>query len=452
MSDPVTGHSAGFNTMSPLMRVREAAKKEQSLQFTSLMHHLTPELLKGSFYQLKRGAAKGIDGISWKDFQENLDKEIQQLHEALQCGHYKPLPSRRVFIPKADGTSRPLSIQCIRDKVVQQAVVILLNQIYEVDFMGFSYGFRPKRSQHDALDALTFGITKRKISWVLDLDIQKFFDTVDHDWLVEMVRHRIKDERLITLMIKWIRVGSINDEGRREAAKQGVPQGAVISPLLANIYLHYVFDLWSDRWRRQEAKGEMVMVRFADDAVLGFQYEWEAKKFASELKGRLGQFGLTLHPKKTRLIRFGRFAQSQNRERGIKRTDTFTFLGFIHYCTRMRNGQFKVGRKTAKLTKQIKDFQAELSKRLHVPVAENARWIASVLRGHINYFGVPGNTESLSQFHNEICRRWLKSLRRRSQKSNITWAKFGKWVRRFLPKVRVVHPYPITRFFANHSR
>ena len=452
MSDSVTGHSAGSHTMSPLMRVREAAKKEKSLQFTSLMHHLTPELLKASFYQLKRGAAKGIDGISWKDFQENLDKEIQQLHEALQCGSYKPLPSRRVFIPKADGTSRPLSIQCIVDKVVQQAVVILLNEIYEVDFIGFSYGFRPRRSQHDALDALTFGITKRKISWVLELDIQKFFDTVDHDWLIEMVRHRIKDERLITFMIKWIRVGSINDEGTREVAKQGVPQGAVISPLLANIYLHYVFDLWSDKWRKQEAKGEMVMVRFADDAVLGFQYEWEAKQFASELKEHLGPFGLTLHPEKTRLIRFGRFAQSQNKERGIRRTDTFTFLGFTHYCTRMRNDQFKVGRKTAKLTKHIKDFQAELSKRLHEPVAETAKWIASVLRGHINYFGVPGNTESLSQFHNEVCRRWLKSLRRRSQKSNITWAKFGKWVRRFLPKVRVIHPYPINRFFANHSR
>ncbi|WP_196229753.1 group II intron reverse transcriptase/maturase [Teredinibacter turnerae] len=452
MSDSATGHRAGTQAMSPLMRVREAARKDKTEVFTALFHHLSQELLSSSFRQLKRSSAKGVDGVFWQAFQESLSSNIEQLHKEIQSGQYKPSPSRRVQIPKADGTARLLSIQCVRDNVVQQATSELHNQIYETEFLVFSYGFRPGRSQHDALDALTFGLQKRKVNWLLDLDIQKFFDSVEHDWLIEMVRHRIKDGRLINLIIKWIQVGRVNEKGKREPSHRGIPEGAVIFPLLANIHLHYVFDLWGNQWRKCKAKGTVLLIRFADDAVFCFQYKSDADKFVSNLRTRLEQFGLTQHPDKTRLLRLGRFARKQSMEKESIKVASFVFLGFTHFCTIKRNGEFQVGRKTAKLNSQIQAFQQELRKRFHRPVRETAQWIASVLRGHINYFGVPGNAKSLIRLHEEVSRRWLKMLRRRSQRSKITWSVFGRWVKCCLPKVRIVHQYPEKRFYAKYLR
>lgn len=442
------------STMFGLDRVRKAAMLDKKQQFTGLLHHLTPELLKLSFYRLKRDAAKGVDGLGWIDIEQDLESRIKDLNQRIHSGCYKPKPSRRIYIPKDDGTQRPLSIQSIEDKIVQHAVVNLLNQIYEVDFLGFSYGFRPGRSQHNALDALSVGIAKRKVNWVLDLDIQRFFDTVDHEWLIQMIRHRVKDERLITLIIKWIKVGIVDEKGKRVAAIQGVPQGAVISPLLANIYLHYVFDQWSHQWRRKDAKGEVLIIRYADDSVLCFQYESEARHFLTLLKQRLQNFGLTLHPDKTRLIRFGRFAVSQGTDLGLRKTETFDFLGFTHFCSTKRNGEYRVGRKTSRkrLRKQIKRIQIELRKRMHHKVGVTLKWLQQVIRGHLNYYGVPGNSKMLNLFRSEIIKRWLKMLRRRSQRHKIIWAKFTPWINRHLPNTRIVHLYPEQRFHARYSK
>lgn len=440
--------------MSRLARVREAAIRDKEQSFTALMHHLTPELLRQSFYQLKRQASKGVDGISWHEYEGDLEKRINDLHARIHTGRYKPKPARRVYIPKEDGSQRPLSIQCIEDKIAQQAVVKLLNQIYESDFLDFSYGFRPGRGQHDALDALTFAITKRKVNWVLDLDIRKFFDTVEHDWLIRMLQHRVQDKRLIKLVIRWIKVGIVDEKGRRHPTHQGVPQGAVISPLLANIYLHYAFDLWSHQWRQKRAKGEVIMVRFADDAVLGFQHKWEAEQYLVLLNRRLQKFGLTVHTEKTRLIRFGRYAAAQRAKCGEGKPETFDFLGFTHYCTGRRNGDFKVGRKTSnkRLIKQIKAVQWELRRRMHEPVGATLTWLQSMLRGYFNYYAVPGNGPQLSLFYYEIVKRWFKIMRRRSQRYNVIWETFGPWVRAHLPKVRIVHPYLEMRFRAKYSR
>ena len=440
--------------MSSFTCVREKAKNDKQQTFTALMHHLTPELLSQSFYKLKRQSAKGIDGVRWIDYQDNLEYRLQDLHTRIQTGSYKPKPARRVYIPKANGERRPLSIQCVEDKLVQQAVVTLLNQIYEVDFKGFSYGFRPERSQHNALDALAYGISKKKVNWVLDLDIRRFFDTVEHDWLIRMIKHRVQDKRLIKLIIRWIKVGVVEEGVTRKSAHCGLPQGAVISPLLSNIYLHYVFDLWSHEWRKKRARGEVLIVRYADDAVLCFQHKWEVNEYLALLHQRLDKFGLAVHPEKTRLIRFGRFAAQQSGKKGLGKPNTFDFLGFTHYCSTRRNGEFKLGRKTIRkrLVGQIKAVQQELRRRMHDSVGLTLKWLKSVITGHMNYYSVPGNGPSVSIFHDEIVRRWLKMLRRRSQRYTIVWEKFGPWVRRLLPKVRIVHPYPEMRFRARYSK
>lgn len=454
-SECVRAQTQGWNsTMSRLARVREAAVKDKKQSFTALLHHVTPELLLKSFYELKRRAAKGVDGVSWSDYQTDLETQIHDLHKRIQSGQFRPLPARRIYIPKDDGKERPLSILSIEDKIAQQAVVTLLNQIYEVDFLGFSYGFRPNRGQHDALDALAFGIYKQKVNWVVDLDIKKFFDTVEHDWLIHMIRHRVRDERLINLIIRWIRVGYSGDDGKRHVSRCGVPQGAVISPLLSNIYLHYVFDQWTHHWRNSKAQGDVTVIRYADDAVLGFQYHGDATSFLGALELRLQAFGLVLHPVKTRLIRFGRYAVLQRKERGLGKPECFDFLGFTHFCTTTRNGVFMVGRKTSnkRLVKQIKAIYAALRSRMHHPIPSTLKWLQSVVRGHLNYYAVPGNGAQLSRFHNEVVCRWFKILRRRSQRHSITWAIFGPWVRTVLPRVRIVHPYPEVRFDAIHSR
>ncbi len=440
--------------MSQLARVREAASKDRKQTFTALLHHVSPELLKISFYKLKRQAAKGIDGQTWKNFEENLEINIIELHARIHDGRYKPKPSRQIFIPKENGSERPLSIQCVSDKIVQQAVVAVLTQIYDDEFIGFSYGFRPNRSQHDALDALTCGITDRKVNWVLDLDIRKFFDTVEHDWLIRMLQHRVQDQRVLKLIKLWIKVAVVDEEGSRRPAHIGVPQGAVISPLLSNIYLHYVFDLWSHKWRSDRARGDVTVVRYADDAVLGFQSKWDANEYRVKLERRFIKFGLTLNSDKTRLIRFGRFAASQSAELGLGKPETFDFLGFTHFCTTKRNGDFQVGRRTsrARLIRQIKAIQVELRRRLHSQPLQTLRWLARVMQGHMNYYSVPGNIFQVSLFRDEIVRRWFKILKRRSQRSSIVWSWFCEWVNRLMPRARIVHPYPGERFLAKYSQ
>jgi len=440
--------------MSQLARVREAASKDKKQIFTALLHQVSPELLLISFYKLKRHAAKGIDGQTWQNFEGNLEVNIIDLHTRIQSGQYRPKPSRQVLIPKSDGSKRPLSIQCIEDKIAQQAIVALLTQIYDDDFIGFSYGFRPNRGQHDALDALTCGIVKRKVNWVLDLDIRKFFETVEHDWLIRMLQHRVKDQRVLKLIILWIKVGVVDEKGCRQSAHIGVPQGAVISPLLSNIYLHYVFDLWSHQWRSKRAQGDVIIVRYADDAVLGFQNKWDANEYRVQLESRLDRFGLTLHRDKTRLIRFGRFAAQQCADEGSTKPETFDFLGFTHICTKKRNGEFQVGRRTsrARLVGQIKGVQAELRRRLHWRPLQTLKWLARVMQGHMNYYSVPGNLYRVSLFRTEIVMRWFKLLKRRSQRSSLVWRWFGSWVNRLMPKVRVVHSYPGERFYAKYSQ
>jgi RNA-directed DNA polymerase len=439
------------DTMLGLSRVRENAKEDKKQSFTSLMHHLTPALLYKSFYQLKRNAANGVDGISWHEYEEGLDKRLLDLHAKIQTGRYKPKPARRVYIPKGGGEQRALSIQSTEDKMAQHAAVALLNQIYEADFKGFSYGFRPGRSQHDAL---AYGICKKKVNWVLDLDIRQFFDTVEHDWLIRMVRHRVRDKRLVKLTTRWIKVGVVDDDGKRQPAQRGLPQGAVISPLLSNIYLHYVFDLWSHQWRNRQAKGEVIIVRYADDVVLGFQHEWDAKDYLALLNRRFSDFGLAVHPEKTQLLRFGRYAARDGAQYKTGKPKTFDFLGFTHYSTKKRNGEFKLGRKTIRKRRvqQIKAVQDELRRRMHDPIALTLKWLRSVLIGHMNYYSVPGNWESVSVFRHEVQKRWFKMLRRRSQRHTITWAAFSSKYERLLPKGRIVHAYPEMRFRAKHPK
>jgi len=440
--------------MSQLACVREAASKDKKQTFTALLHQVSPELLLTSFYKLKRQAATGIDGQTWQNFENSLESNIIDLHARIQNGQYRPKPSRQVLIPKGDGTERPLSIQCIEDKIAQQAIVAVLTQIYDDDFLGFSYGFRPNRSQHDALDALTCGILKRKVNWVLDLDIRKFFDTVEHEWLIQMLQHRVQDKRVLKLIMLWIKVGVVDKGGSRQSAHVGVPQGAVISPLLSNIYLHYVFDLWSHKWRTDRARGDVIVVRYADDAVLGFQDKWDANEYRVKLERRLEKFGLSLHRDKTRLIRFGRFATQQCAGDGARKPETFDFLGFTHVCTKKRNGEFQVGRRTSRgrLVRQIKAVQTELRRRLHHRPLQTLKWLARVMQGHMNYYSVPDNIYQVTLFRTEIVRRWFKILKRRSQRSSIVWSWFCSWVNRLMPRARVVHPYPGERFYARYSQ
>lgn len=452
---PVGDQSQNWSiTMSRLDAVRALAKQDKKRRFTNLFHHITPELLMQSFMLLKRDSAAGADGVRWPDYHVNLRDNIRGLWQKLQSGAYRPKAARRIYIPKEDGSQRPLSLICLEDKVVQQAVVQVLNQIYETDFMGFSYGFRRGRGQHDALDALNVGLMKRKVNWVLDLDISKFFDTVEHDWLVRFIQHRVGDKRILKLLIRWLKVGIYDESGKRLPATLGTPQGAVISPLLANIYLHYSFDLWVAQYRKR-LTSDMIVVRYADDSVLGFQKHADAEWFLHFLKERMAKFGLSVHPDKTRLVRFGRYALAQyaeNPRRG--KPGTFDFLGFTHYIGRKKSGEVVVKRKTkrSRMLNQLKELKAELRKRLHWKPSDTGRWLHRVVSGHINYYGVPFNGRSLSRFVHQVKRSWLKSLRRRSQRHKMDWERFNVLIKKWLPSPQIVHPYPEQRFFAKYPR
>ena len=439
---------------SGLDRVREAAKKDGKLRFTALLHHVTIDLLRDSYHSLKKKAAPGVDGVTWEEYGSDLEVSLNNLHGRIHRGAYRARPSRRVWIPKSDGRQRPLGIAALEDKIVQHTVGTVLNQIWEEDFLGFSYGFRPERSQHDALDALYVGITRKKVDWVLDLDVRSFFDKVDHNWMIKFVEHRIGDKRMVRLIQKWLKAG-VMEQGRWFETEEGTPQGSVISPLLGNLYLHYVLDLWVDQWRRKKATGDVIIVRYADDAVLGFQHRREAERFLEELRERMGKFGLELHSEKTRLIEFGRYAAAHRTKRGEGRPETFNFLGFTHICgTSRKTGYFTVIRQTIgkRMAAKLTQIQTQLRQRMHDSLAETAKWLQSVVRGYFCYHAVPGNEARLIAFRKEAMRRLLRQLRRRSQRSRWTWERFLANFGALLPDITILHPYPNVRFDAKHPR
>lgn len=432
---------------SGLARVRQAAERDRKQRFTALLHHVYDiEQLRTAYHALKRDAAAGIDGETWRHYGEALDEHLQDLAGRLQRGAYRAKPVRRAYIPKADGRPRPLGVPTLEDKLVQRAVVAVLNAIYEVDFLGFSYGFRPGRSPHQALDALAVGITTKRVNWVLDADIRGFFDTLDHGWLVKFVEHRVADRRVGRLIQKWLNAGVL-EEGQRTRSEVGTVQGGSISPLLANIYLHYVFDLWAQRWRKKQARGDVVVVRFADDFVVGFEHREEAEQFLTELRERFARFGLTLHPDKTRLIEFGRWARANRRQRGEGKPETFNFLGFTHSCGKTRKGRFTVLRQTVRQRWQakLKAVKAELRRRLHEPLSVVGGYLRSVVLGHVRYYGVPMNGSSIVAFRQAIGRLWMWALRRRSQSHHLSWERMHRYIDRWLPPAHICHPYPLVR-------
>src|SRR5271165_2222337 len=433
---------------SALERVRQAAGKDKKLRFTALLHHIyNLETLRMAYFSLKKEAAPGVDGETWRHYGEELEKNLQDLSARLKRGAYRAKPVRRVYITKTDGRLRPLGVTALEDKIVQRAAVEVLNAIYETDFLGFSYGFRPGRSQHNALDALYTGLVTTKVNWVLDLDIRSFFDAISHEWLVKFIEHRIADRRAVRLIQKWLNAGVLED-GKRIRMEEGTPQGGSASPLMANIYLHYVFDLWVHAWRRTRAHGDVIVVRYADDIVIGFQIESDAQRFRMELAERLRKFQLEMHPDKTRLLEFGRFAARNRKQRGEGKPETFAFLGFTHICGKTRsNGYYTVLRQTIRKRMQAKlsEVKDELRRRMHDPIPEVGQWLRSVVGGHIRYYGMPMNGSALGAFRLRTGLLWHQALSRRSQKGHVRWDRMRRLIDRWLPPARVYHPYPLRR-------
>lgn len=432
---------------SALKRIREAAGKDRRQRFTALMHHIYAiDRLEGAYRAIKRDAAAGVDGETWHSYGVNLADNLRDLSSRLARGAYRAKPVRRAFIPKADGKQRPLGVPALEDKIVQRATVEVLSAIYEVDFAGFSYGFRPGKGQHNALDALAVGLWARKVNWVLDADIRSFFDTLKHDWIVKFIEHRVGDRRVVRLIRKWLAAGVL-EEGKRIRSEEGTVQGGSISPLLANVYLHYAFDLWVQRWRSQAHRGDVIVTRYADDFVVGFEHRSEAESFLADLRERFAKFGLELHPEKTRILEFGRFAINNRRRRGERRPETFDFLGFTHRCGRSRNGGYTIVRETSrkKMTAKLREVRAELRRRMHTPIPDQGKYLKAVVSGHVRYYGVPGNGQRLHVFRNSLIHRWKRSLSRRSQKGKVTWTRMHRYVSHWLPPTRICHPYPSQR-------
>jgi RNA-directed DNA polymerase len=438
---------------SGLDRVRQAAKGNKQLKFTALLHHVTIGQLRSSFFRLKKKAAAGVDGVTWQEYGgDGLEDRLEDLHGRIHRGAYRAKPSRRTWIPKTDGRQRPLGIAALEDKIVQHAVVQVLNSIWEEDFKGFSYGFRPGRNQHEALDALYVGITSKKVNFIVDLDIKSFFDKVEHGWMEKFVRHRIADERIVRLILKWLKAGVMED-GQWFESKEGTPQGAVVSPVLANLYLHYVLDFWVEAWRKKVARGDVIAVRYADDAVLGFQYQAEAERFLADFRERLRKFGLELHPEKTRLIEFGRYAAERRKKRGEGKPETFNFLGFTHICGKNhQTGYFMMLRQTIgkRMTAKLKDLRQKLRERMHESIDSTLKWLKSVVRGYYQYHAVPRNESRMETFRHEVLRMWWWTLRRRSQKTRWTWKRFKEKLGDLIPEVAILHPYPADRFASTH--
>jgi group II intron reverse transcriptase/maturase len=436
-----------------LERIRKAARERKKEKFTALFHHISIDLLDEVFYELKENAVAGVDGLTWRDYEQNLECNLEELHARVHKGAYRALPSRRVYIPKPDGRQRPLAVAALEDKIVQRAVAALLNAIYEEDFLGFSYGFRPGRGTHDALDALCVGIHSKKVSYILDADIRSFFDEISQEWLVRFLEHRIGDRRIIRLIQKWLKAGILED-GVVSVSDRGTGQGSVISPLLANIYLHYCFDLWAMRWRQREATGDMIVVRYADDFIVGFQHESDARRFLDEMRERLGKFALSLHPEKTRLIEFGRFAAERRKWRGLGKPETFNFLGFTFICGKTRAGKFQIQRKTRRdrMQAKLRKIKETLRRCMHRPIPEQGKWLGRVVRGYFNYHAVPTNACALSVFRHHVTNLWRRTLRRRSEKDRFTWARMTQLVDAWLPKPIILHPWPSDRFAVTHPR
>ena len=450
-SETRSGHGAGQSVLSELGRVRRVAATDKAARFTALLHHVDVDRLRAAYFALRPKAAPGVDGVTWEDYGVDLEANLRDLHARVHRGAYRARPSRRVFIPKPDGRLRPLGVAALEDKILQRALVEVLNAIYETDFLGFSYGFRPGRGPHHALDALAAGIVGKKVNWVLDADFSEYFSSLDHQWLERFLEHRIADRRVLRLIQKWLAAGVI-ENGSWTAFEEGVPQGASVSPLLGNVYAHYVLDLWAHQWRTRNAHGDVVIVRFADDFVVGFEHREDAERFSIELRDRLSKFGLELHAEKTRLIEFGRYAARDRAARGLGKPETFRFLGFTHICGKTRKaGRFKLMRLTdsKRVRRKLLAVKREMAKRMHLPIPEQGRWLASVLSGHYRYYAVPDNIEALAAFRKGIVRHWLKTLRRRSQRHRLTWKRMGLLADRWLPQPRILHPWPEQRFAAS---
>jgi len=443
------GPRAGLSAPSALDRVRRIAARDRDARFTALLHHVDVDRLRAAYWALKPRAAAGVDGVTWTDYGQELEENLRDLHARVQCGSYRARPSRRAYILKADGRLRPLGIASLEDKILQRATVEMLNAIYETDFLGFSYGFRPGRSPHHALDALAAGIVRRKVNWVLAADVRDFFTRLDHAWMGRFLEHRIADRRVLRLIRKWISAGVIED-GAWTSCDEGVPQGASASPLLANIYLHYVFDLWADQWRRRHARGDVILVRFADDYVAGFEHREDAERFLAGLRERFAEFNLELADEKTRLIEFGRFAAQRRKARGLGRPETFDFLGFTHCCAQTQNGRFLLKRITIskRMRAKLREVKAELMRRRHLPVPEQGEWLGSVVRGHRAYYAVPGNIDAVHAFRTQATRHWYRALRRRSQRTRLDWKRMDRLATQWLPPARMMHPFPDARFDA----
>jgi RNA-directed DNA polymerase len=436
-----------IDALSALARVRQVAERDKQVRFTTLLHHVyNVEHLRAAYFALKRDATPGIDGETWQHYGEALEENLQDLSGRLARGAYRAKPVRRAYIPKADGGQRPLGVPTLEDKIVQRATAEVLHTVYETDFLGFSYGFRPGRGPHHALDALYAGLLTRKVNWVLDLDIRGFFEAIDRGWLGKFVEHRIADQRVVRLIQKWLNAGVLED-GTRRWSETGTPQGGSISPLLANVYLHYTFDLWAQRWRRTQAQGDLIVVRYADDIIVGFQDRAEAERFLAELRERLAKFGLELHPEKTRLLEFGPYAAENRRRAGQGKPETFNFLGFTHICGKKRNGRFTVVRQTIRERLQAKlgEVKAELRRRMHVPIPVVGAWLRTVVEGHLRYYGVPMNRSALVTFRFQVARLWYRTLRRRGQRRRLTWERMSRLIQRWLPAARTTHPYPLQR-------
>jgi RNA-directed DNA polymerase len=436
-----------------LERIRKVARERKKERFTALLHHINIDLLEEAFFELKANAAPGVDRLTWRDYEADLECNLEVLHGRVQRGAYRALPSRRVYIPKPDGRQRPLAVAALEDKIVQRAVAAMLNAIYEEDFLGFSYGFRPGRGAHDAMDALCVGIHSKKVSYILDADIRSFFDEISWEWLVRFLEHRIGDRRIIRLIQKWLKAGILED-GVVSVSDKGTGQGSVISPLLANIYLHFALDLWAARWRRREATGDMIIVRYADDFIIGFQHESDAQRFLDEMRKRLGEFALSLHPEKTRLIEFGRFAAERRKRRGLGKPETFDFLGFSFICGKTRSGKFQIKRKTRRdrMRAKLREIKESMRRRMHQPIPEQGKWLRQVVRGYFNYHAVPTNAHALAVFRHHVTDLWRRTLRRRSQKDRMTWERMTQLVSGWLPEPIILHPWPSDRFAVTHPR
>jgi RNA-directed DNA polymerase len=442
------GHRAAPGRPHALERVRQAARRDRNLRFTALLHHIYDlDALRAAYVQLKKDAAPGVDGETWRHYGEDLEQHLQDLSGRLKRGAYRAKPVRRVFIPKADGRQRPLGVTALEDKLVQRATVAVLNAIYETDFLDFSYGFRPGRSPHHALDALYAGLLTRRVNWVLDVDIRGFFETIDHGWLLKFLEHRIADRRVVRLIRKWLSAGVV-EGGTRRPIDEGTPQGGSASPFLANVYLHYVFDGWIQSWRLMQACGDVIVVRFADDIVLGFQHQSDAERCWSDLAEQFRRFRLELHPEKTRLLEFGPVAADNRQRRGQGKPETFTFLGFTHICgKKWSNGRFTVLRQTSRprLQAKLREVKAELRRRMHDPVPELGQWLRLVVSGHIQYYGVPMNGQALKLFRSQVGWLWQRTLSRRSQKGSVRWDRMHRLMAHWLPPARICHPYPLRR-------